>query len=381
MRLIMTSKHTLLVLFMIACTASAAANDFGTFNGELVYKAVPGEDRVVQTVVPFGFADAKGKLWTVPAGSKVDGASIPQAFWSLIGGPFTGKYREASVVHDHYCKTKTETWQDTHRVFYDGMRANGVAESLAATMYGAVYFRGPRWILTKSKDGLVSSVSGTPLPLRDIKINIVELASRPNITLEEVRGAIDKALEIADERTTVQTLAKQDDCSLVVEPLDSNATAFAICELDVEEKRILAARNLRILISDVETLLSANKSLLIPRINNYVKDPTTENWNLVDQASRRVLKLVNMTLISLNQYRSGLNQLEQRLELTDYSPEEYLKSIGIVERIAKTRGAMLKQNIRNVPVDPNGMRRWKLVYVELLKRLRKELPALSKGLE
>jgi len=249
--------------------ASAGAGEFGTFNGDLVYKAVPGKERVVETVLPFSFVDAKEKLWMVPAGSEVDGASIPSAFWSLIGGPFTGKYREASVVHDHYCKTKTETWQDTHRVFYDGMRANGVDETLATTMYGAVYFGGPRWAPVKSRGGNRSAVSGTPLPVSEDSIDIVKLASQPNITLEQVRTAIDDALEIKDNGVIVKLLlAKKDDCSLVVEPLDSSAASFAMCELDSEEKKILAARNLRILISDVETLLDANNSLLMPRIDD-----------------------------------------------------------------------------------------------------------------
>jgi len=56
------------------------------------------------------------------------------SIWSIIGAPFTGRYREASVVHDYYCDTKSERWQDTHRVFYDGMRANGVDAATAKLM-------------------------------------------------------------------------------------------------------------------------------------------------------------------------------------------------------------------------------------------------------
>ena len=114
-------------IFIVTACASATlaqAENFGAFKGELIYKAVADQERVVETVTPFAFEDSKGKLWTVPSGVRVDGASIPQAFWSVIGGPFTGRYREASVVHDYYCDTKTETWQDTHMAFYDGMRAS-----------------------------------------------------------------------------------------------------------------------------------------------------------------------------------------------------------------------------------------------------------------
>src|SRR4051812_20668644 len=44
--------------------------------------------------------DQRGVVWTAPAGSVIDGASIPRALWSFMGGPFEGKYRNASVLHD-----------------------------------------------------------------------------------------------------------------------------------------------------------------------------------------------------------------------------------------------------------------------------------------
>jgi hypothetical protein len=89
--------------------------------------------------------DPKGKKWDAPKGVTVNGASIPQAFWSIIGGPWDGKYREASVIHDYYCDTRSEPWQDVHRTFYTAMRANGVEEVRAKMMYAAVYRFGPRW--------------------------------------------------------------------------------------------------------------------------------------------------------------------------------------------------------------------------------------------
>ena len=79
-------------------------------------------------------------------GSRIDGASIPQVLWST-GGPYEGKYRDASVIHDVYCDEapKTRTWQAVHRMFYDGMLASGVADTRALFMYGAVYRHGPKW--------------------------------------------------------------------------------------------------------------------------------------------------------------------------------------------------------------------------------------------
>src|SRR5689334_9464801 len=34
------------------------------------------------------YTDPQGLVWLAPAGSKVDGASIPRSLWSLMGGPF-----------------------------------------------------------------------------------------------------------------------------------------------------------------------------------------------------------------------------------------------------------------------------------------------------
>mgnify|MGYP001792979849 CR=1 FL=1 len=46
------------------------------------------------------YVDPKGHVWVAPASSVVDGASIPRSLWTFMGGPFEGKYRNASVLHD-----------------------------------------------------------------------------------------------------------------------------------------------------------------------------------------------------------------------------------------------------------------------------------------
>src|SRR5215471_561969 len=101
---------------------------FGRYLGRLVLEPL-ADGRLMRLVEPFGFLDPEQKRWPVPPGAKVDGASIPQALWSLIGGPFEGKYRDASVVHDYYCDVRTEPWRAVHKVFYNAMRASDVSES------------------------------------------------------------------------------------------------------------------------------------------------------------------------------------------------------------------------------------------------------------
>ncbi|WP_412773782.1 DUF1353 domain-containing protein [Nitrobacter sp.] len=53
------------------------------------------------------FGDEKCTLWSVPAGATVDGASIPQLFWSLLGG------RNASAIHDWFCTRRTMASEGT----------------------------------------------------------------------------------------------------------------------------------------------------------------------------------------------------------------------------------------------------------------------------
>ncbi|WP_051337311.1 DUF1353 domain-containing protein [Leisingera daeponensis] len=98
----------------------------------------------------FHFDDPNGLRWTTPAGAEVNGASIPPAFWSFIGGPFTGRYLKASVIHDYYTQVQTRTAHDTHRNFYYGMRANGVEDWRAKLMYWAVRTFGPSWTVERS---------------------------------------------------------------------------------------------------------------------------------------------------------------------------------------------------------------------------------------
>jgi hypothetical protein len=51
----------------------------------------------------------------------------------MIGSPFTGDYRRASVVHDYYWVTKTDTWQNVHFMFYEASLAGGTSVPLAKT--------------------------------------------------------------------------------------------------------------------------------------------------------------------------------------------------------------------------------------------------------
>jgi uncharacterized protein DUF1353 len=93
------------------------------------------------------FIDKRAHDWIAQRGDEVDGASIPKALWSVVGGPYEGLYRDASVFHDVECAraVHTATWQKTHRMFLEAMLCNGLEEKRAKTMYAAVYRFGPKW--------------------------------------------------------------------------------------------------------------------------------------------------------------------------------------------------------------------------------------------
>ena len=93
----------------------------------------------------FSFIDSKGLIWTAPSGALINGASIPKNFWSTIGGPYSGLYREASVLHDYYCTTKERGCRETHKMFYEGCIEGGVEKHTAQIMYLSVKHFGPKW--------------------------------------------------------------------------------------------------------------------------------------------------------------------------------------------------------------------------------------------
>ncbi len=157
------------------------AEFFGTFSQGPSGTFISGNPRpLFQLTAPFGFKDPGGRVWEVPAGEKVDGASIPKAFWSFIGGPFDGNYLDASVVHDYYCRVKTRSDEDTHRNFYFGMRAKGVPEPQAQKMYWAVATFGPKWQLVPRAGSRGPAASGEPetVAVPEAPVDLADPATR-----------------------------------------------------------------------------------------------------------------------------------------------------------------------------------------------------------
>jgi hypothetical protein len=140
---------------------SAAAQQHGRFIGRVVAEWNRDPRGNTMTLVEdFAYIDPRGVRWDAPRGSVIDGASIPRPVWSIVGEPFDGSYREASVIHDVACDTRRRRWQDVHGVFYHAMLANGVSLEKAQYMYWAVYRFGPKW----APPGEVMGGGPTPPP-------------------------------------------------------------------------------------------------------------------------------------------------------------------------------------------------------------------------
>ncbi len=119
----------------------------GMYEGRAVVEFLP-DGRRVRLGSRYAYIDPKARRWDVPKGAIVDGASIPRPLWTLMGGPFEGKYRNASIIHDWYCDLRSRPWKQVHRMFYDAMITSGVSGAQARLLYAGVYFGGPRWSKT-----------------------------------------------------------------------------------------------------------------------------------------------------------------------------------------------------------------------------------------
>jgi hypothetical protein len=191
------------LLLCIACAQQALAQEyFGKFRDALKGEFIDATPRPkFKLLNDFRYEDPNGLLWSVPSKKEVDGASIPQAFWSFIGGPFEGNYIRASVIHDYYCDIKTRTQHDTHRNFYYGMRAAGVDLWQAKFMYWAVATFGPKWTLTQRvEQDLVCRTVDNQLACSQVPVLKKQLVSLPDVDLSDpdiLAAALSKASTVA----------------------------------------------------------------------------------------------------------------------------------------------------------------------------------------
>ena len=153
----------------------------------------------------FVFIDSFGKEWVAPAGTRTDGASIPQAFLSVVGDKFNPAFLDAAVVHDAYCGSENAggpsyqaaSWQYVHYMFYEALLTSGVPEEKAKIMFTAVYMGGPRWgedadqnILGRSNGELTTVVTDETVAEFEEMVNWIET---DNPTPEEILAQLEES--------------------------------------------------------------------------------------------------------------------------------------------------------------------------------------------
>ena len=113
----------------------------GTFSGkpEAIWLTEDGtEDRDMELLKKFSFTDPDAREWVAPAGAVIDGASIPRALWAVVGSPYTGDYRRASVVHDVACVEAgddAKKRREADRMFFHACRAGGCSIWQSTVLY------------------------------------------------------------------------------------------------------------------------------------------------------------------------------------------------------------------------------------------------------
>jgi len=181
-------------------TGAAQSNPWGYYSGEPETRW-NADGRTMTLLSELRYTDPHGLIWVAPAGSIVDGVSIPRSLWSVMGGPFEGKYRNASVLHDVAYEQRNRPWQDCDRMFYNAMRCSGVGAVEAKTMFYALYRFGHHWKFSikrakpvKFGGKMVARAEEIPraIPLNENEVNDArDWIRRAQPSLEQIEQRVD----------------------------------------------------------------------------------------------------------------------------------------------------------------------------------------------
>lgn len=110
------------------------------FSGDprTIWTTEDGADRRMELIEDFWFKDRKDLRWDAAARTLIDGASIPRPLWSLVGSPYTGDYRRASIVHDVACVVAGNDGaarKKADKMFFEACRAGGCSPWEATILY------------------------------------------------------------------------------------------------------------------------------------------------------------------------------------------------------------------------------------------------------
>jgi hypothetical protein len=183
----------------------------GTFSGtpKTEWLNQPADDaRDMKLLEEFIYSDSKGKRWDAPVGSIINGASIPQWLWDTIGSPYTGCYRNASIVHDIACvraTTKAERLL-ADKMFWEACVAGGCTEPQANDLYAGV--RIGAWWSPPSARGMRTLMSPREIKREATDSKKVYTAVRKKLggdmataTLSEIDKVVDAEMSKASTRS------------------------------------------------------------------------------------------------------------------------------------------------------------------------------------
>jgi hypothetical protein len=170
-----------------------SATGFGQFYGVPVTRWMPDGERMT-LLNDFAYVDPNTHIWQAKAGTLIDGASIPRAFWTVVGSPFTGQYRNASIIHDYYCQNRHQSHNATHFMFYRACRCGGCGVVQAKMLFYAVWHFGPKW----ADDGTRYRMSGIARPTMAAVMSIHQFITDHNPTIEMMQQVEPYHLPIND---------------------------------------------------------------------------------------------------------------------------------------------------------------------------------------
>lgn len=79
---------------------------------------------------------------TVKKGYKTDGASIPRAFYTIVGCPLMGLYVGSAIIHDALYDSQLLSKEESDALFLQMLADNGVSKLKQKLMYWAVKYLG-----------------------------------------------------------------------------------------------------------------------------------------------------------------------------------------------------------------------------------------------
>ncbi len=162
-------------------------------------------DRNMRLLEDFGIdlGQRLGGEWLAKQDETINGASIPPILWSIVGPPFVGDYRRATVIHDVYCFYEGDVpWEsgrrrsshDVHRMFFHAMLADDTGWFQSCAMYVAVASFGPRW---DDNGNLLSTPAMTRTDYTQISNTVFKMFwNRMPRNSEEVREELDQEFNI-----------------------------------------------------------------------------------------------------------------------------------------------------------------------------------------